>query len=40
MQPKALPWLSPKVVTLNNSPKVLPDMAMIIVQKSFKAANL
>ena len=25
-QPIAGPWLSPKLVTLNNSPKVLPDM--------------
>jgi len=32
MQPSAFPWLSPKVVTLNNSPNVLPDMALIIAQ--------
>ena len=25
-QPMAGPWLSPKLVTRNNSPKVLPDM--------------
>jgi hypothetical protein len=26
MHPSAGPWLSPKVVTVNKVPKVLPDM--------------
>jgi len=28
MHPMAGPWLSPKVVTVNSFPKVLPDMLM------------
>jgi hypothetical protein len=28
--PNAGPWLSPKVVTVNNLPKVLPDMDFLL----------
>src|SRR5579871_1432593 len=31
MQPKAGPWLSPKVVTVKSRPKLLPDTACLLL---------
>src|SRR5688572_32180398 len=39
MQPCAGPWLSPKLVTVNNVPKVLPDISKILgSQQKYSAA--